>query len=217
MFAISIIALTISCLALPFTMWAARATARQADAARAQTQIQRQQVDAAREQTQLQRELAEAASQPYVWVDIQPDMQQGSMLQVVVGNSGPTVASNVKVTFDPPLPAGSQHAERIAKVQRTLSEGLRSLAPQRVIRWSIGSGRDLLSADDPQVRAVRIEVDGPHGALPIREIQIDISQWRDALDAPDGSLHHVRRAVNELTTAVQKVNGTIERATNHEE
>ncbi|NHB83640.1 hypothetical protein G7085_00115 [Tessaracoccus sp. HDW20] len=99
---ISIIALVVSSLALPFTVWAAYATAKQADAARAQTEIQREQVNAAREQTILQRELAEAASQPYAWADIQPDTQQGSMLQVVVGNSGPTMARNVRVTFDPP-------------------------------------------------------------------------------------------------------------------
>lgn len=207
---ISIIALVVSCLALPFTMWAARAAARQADAARmqaraaeAQTAIQKEQVDAARAQTDLQRELALQAAQPYVWADIQPDMQQGTMLQVVVGNRGPTLARDVRVMFEPPLPAGSQQSDNIATVQRVLAEGLLSLAPDRVIRWSLGAGSDLLSEETPQRRTVRVEAEGPNGPIPALEFDVDISQWRSARDAPDGSLHHLRGELKELTKAVK--------------
>ncbi|HEY9290198.1 MAG TPA: hypothetical protein VIP98_02855 [Microlunatus sp.] len=212
MLAVSIIALGISILALPFTAWAARAAARQAKAARDQTQIQRDQVAAAREQTELQRELARNASQPYVWADIQPDMQQGTVMHVVVGNSGPTVARNVKVTFEPGLPAGQQQSEKIESVQRTLASGLRSLAPGRVLGWSLGAGFDLLSSDVPQLRKVRVEGDGPRGSLDVLEFEIDITEWRQARDAPDGSLHHVRGAIKDLTKAVAKIDSTIKRA-----
>lgn len=208
---ISIVALTISAFALPFTVWAARAAAKQARAAHDQTEIQREQVAAAREQTQLQRDLAHEALQPYVWADIQQDMQQGTVMHVVVGNSGPTVARNVRVTFDPPLPAGQQQSDTVERVQRVLANGLRSLAPNRVIRWALGAGYDLLSNEDPQVRTVRVEADGPHGPLPVLEIQIDISEWRQASDAPYGSLHHVRGAVKDLTKAVGGVDKTLKR------
>lgn len=211
MLAISIVALVVSGFALPFTAWAARAAARQAKAAHDQTAIQREQVAAAREQTQLQRELAREALQPYVWADIQPDMQQGTVMHVAVGNSGPTVARNVRVTFDPPLPAGQQQSDKVESVQRTLAKGLRSLAPNRVIRWTLGAGYDLLSSDAPQVRTVRVEGDGPHGPLPILEIEIDISEWRQARDAPDGSLHHVRGAVKDLSRAVGNIDKTMRR------
>lgn len=212
MLAVAIIALGISILALPFTAWAARAAARQARAAREQTQIQRAQVAAAREQTELQRELARNASQPYVWADIQPDVQQGTVMHVVVGNSGPTVARNVKVTFEPGLPAGQQQSEKIESVQRTLANGLRSLAPGRELRWSLGAGFDLLSSDVPQLRNVRVEGEGPHGPLEVIEFEIDITEWRQARDAPDGSLHHVRGAIGDLTKAVGKIDSTIKRA-----
>lgn len=212
MLAISIVALVISAFALPFTVWAARAAAKQAKAAHDQTQIQREQVAAAREQTQLQRKLARDASQPYVWADIQPDMQQGTVMHVVVGNSGPTVARNVRVTFDPPLPAGQQQSDKVEKVQRILATGLRSLAPGRVIRWTLGAGYDLLSTEEPQVRTVCVEGDGPYGPLPVLEMQIDISEWRQSRDAPDGSLHHVRGAIKDLTKAVDGVGRTMKRA-----
>ncbi|WP_139204033.1 hypothetical protein [Rhodococcoides kroppenstedtii] len=211
MVAISIVALVISGFALPFTVWAARAAAKQAKSAQAQTAIQREQVAAAREQTQLQRELAREALQPYVWADIQPDMQQGSILQVVVGNSGPTVARNIRVLFDPPLPTGQQHSDKAEKVQSTLSNGLHSLTPNRVLRWTLGVGYDLLSSDESQLRSVRIDAEGPHGPLPTLEMGIDISEWRHARDAPDGSLHHVRGAIKDLTKAVISVDKSLQR------
>ena len=212
MLAIAIIALVISLLALPFTAWAAHATARQAKAALAQTEIQRQQVAAAREQTELQRALAREALQPYVWADIQPDMQQGTVLNVAVGNSGPTVARNVRVTFDPPLPAGKQQVDKVEEVQRTLATGLRSIAPNRVHRWSLGAGYDLMPTDTSQLRTVRVQADGPYGPLPVLEIEVDIAEWRQSRDAPDGSLHHVRSAIKDLTKAVGGVEKTMRRA-----
>jgi hypothetical protein len=211
MIAIAIVALIISASALLFTAWAARAAAKQAKAAHDQTEIQREQVAAAREQTQLQRELTREALQPYVWADIQPDIQQGAVMHIVVGNSGPTVARNVKVTFHPPLPSGEQSHDKSESIQLALAKGLRSLAPNRVIRWSLGAGRDLLSSENAQVRTVLVEADGPYGALPALEIQIDISEWRQARDAPDGSLHHVRGAIKDLTKAVDGVNETMKR------
>lgn len=217
MLAISIVALVISAFSLPFTAWAARAAAKQAKAAHDQTEIQREQVAAAREQTQLQRELGREASQPYVWADIQPDKQQGTIMHIVVGNSGPTVARNVKVIFDPPLPAGQQQSDKVESVQRILANGLRSLAPNRAIRWTLGAGYDLLSSADPQVRTVRVEGEGAHGPLPVLEFEIDISEWRQARDAPDGSLHHVRGAIKDLTKALGGIETTMKRVANRPE
>ena len=92
-------------------------TARQAKFVRDQTQIQREQVKTARRQIELQREQAEAAAQPYVWADIQPDPQVRHMLQLVVSNAGPTVATNVRVTSTPPLPSAPPYTERIDSLE----------------------------------------------------------------------------------------------------
>lgn len=211
MLAVSIIALVISGLSVPFTAWAARATARQAKTVREQTEIQREQVAAAREQTQLQIQLSREAAQPYVWADIQPDMQQGTVLHVVVGNSGPTMAHNVRVTFDPPLPKDGDRVDTIASLEEALRDGLRSLAPGRVIRWSLGPGHKLLNDEASHLRKVVVSASGPYGALPTLEVEIDISEWRKARDAPDGSLHHVRGAVQDLAKVVEKVDGTLRR------
>lgn len=209
---LSILAFIISIISVLFTGWAAFATARQARSARDQTEIQKEQVEAAREQTALQRALAHEALQPYVWADIQQDIQQGGLLDLVLGNSGPTIATSIEVEIDPPLPSTMNRYENVAKLQETLSEGLHSLAPGRVLRWSLGPGHKLLAEDVPQLLHIRVVADGPYGPLAALEFPIDISQWRNAKDAPDGSLHFVRKSIQELAKSVDGAVETLARA-----
>lgn len=209
---LSVLALIISIVSVLFTGWAAAATARQARSARDQTEVQREQVEAAREQTRLQRELAHEASQPYVWADIQPDMKQGTVLDLVIGNSGPTVATDIKVTFEPPLSASKSWQEDVVSLQRTLADGLHSLAPKREIRWHLGTGPDLMSDDQPQLVRIEVEASGPHGSLPAVVVPVDITQWRQSKDAPDGSLHHVRNSIQDLSKSIDKAARSVARS-----
>lgn len=208
---LTVLAFAISVVSALFTGWAAFATARQARSARDQTEIQREQVEAAREQTRLQRELTDEAAQPYVWADIQPDMKQGMILDLVVGNTGPTVATDVKITFDAPLPLSADVQKDSAHLLRTLAGGLRSLAPGREIRWHLGTGPDLLGEDAPQLVRIKVDAAGPHGPLPTLEVPVDISQWRQSKDAPDGSLHLVRKSIQDLTKSVDKASDHLAR------
>lgn len=158
---------------------------------------------AAEEQTKLQRELMEQAAQPYVWVDVQPDSQQEGALQLVLGNYGPTVAHNVRVVFTPPLPTdpGFGSGDRS---QERLREGILSLAPGRTIRWMLGTTRVLLAdASDQTIHRAQISATGPYGRVQKTETEIRFSDWRESRDAPDGSLHHVRQEIRELTKAVK--------------
>ncbi|WP_154793412.1 hypothetical protein [Occultella kanbiaonis] len=176
----------------------------QADAAIAQTEVQREQAATAVAQTHLQEELARRSQQPYVWADILPDMQQGTLLNFAVGNSGPTMAHNVQVTIDPPLPAGDQMATKIVGVQERLAgSGIKSISPGRTISWSLGAGYDLLKEQESQMYHIRVEAEGPHAPVDPLEIDVDVSDWREARDAPDGSLHHLRNTLNDLNRTIE--------------
>lgn len=158
---------------------------------------------AAEEQTRVQRELMYQSAQPYVWADIQPDDQQGTMLHLVLGNAGPTVARHVRVFIDPPFPQVSGHIGRSTVAQRRLREGILSLAPGRIIRWSLGIASDLMKdEEDTTVYRVRVMADGPYGEIEPVETEICLSDWRESLDAPGGSLHHVRKSIEKLVRAV---------------
>jgi hypothetical protein len=68
----------------------------------------RRSAKASREQTKQQKQAATDAAQPILWVDIRGEDLQGHALVLLLGNSGPSVARNVKVVFDPAGDAGHQ-------------------------------------------------------------------------------------------------------------
>ncbi len=79
---VGVAAVIVAAAALYFTGLSARAAGRAAAAAE--------------EQSKIQRQLRIDAAQPYVWVDVRPD-EAGTLLNLVIGNSGPTVATNVHI------------------------------------------------------------------------------------------------------------------------
>lgn len=90
---------------------------------------------AAEEQSEIQRQLRIDAAQPYVWVDVRPDDATSVTLNLVIGNSGPTVATNVRVMIDPRLPAIEQLEDRAQTAQDLLAGGIKSLPPGRTLVW----------------------------------------------------------------------------------
>ena len=159
---------------------------------------------AAEEQTRIQQQLRIDAAQPYVWVDIRPDDATGTLLNLVVGNSGPTVASNVRVKVEPPLPVIEQLRERVDTAQERLGDGLQSLAPGRSLVWPLGQGFNLLKDKGRQAYTFMITADGPFGPVPPLAYMVDMSDWRGLLDRPAGSLHQLTIAVKELTKEISK-------------
>ncbi len=153
---------------------------------------------AAEEQSQIQRQLRIDAAQPYVWVDVRPDEVTSVILNLVIGNSGPTVATNVRVMIDPPLPAIEQLRDRAQTAQELLADGIKSLPPGRTLVWPLGQGFNILAGDGPHVHIFMIEAEGPFGSLPSQAYPLDLSDWRGAMHRPAGSLHEVARAIEKL-------------------
>src|SRR3954467_1580735 len=128
----------------------------------------RRAANAAREQTAIQRQLRIDAAQPYVWVDIRPDDEHGQLLLIVVGNSGPTVATNVRVVFDPPVTVPPEVYERGNKAHAVLARGIASLPPGRQLKWPIGTGFKVLPAFEKANTLsyeATVQADGPFGQL----------------------------------------------------
>jgi len=153
---------------------------------------------AAEEQSQLQRQLRIDAAQPYIWVDVRPDEVTSVVLNLVIGNSGPTVATNARVLIDPPLPAIEQLQDRAQNAQSLLRDGIRSLPPGRTLVWPLGQGFSLLGGDGPRLHTFTIEAEGPFGKVPTIVYPLDLSDWKGAIHRPAGSLHQVTEAIEKL-------------------
>lgn len=120
---------------------------------------------AAEDQTEIQRQIRIDAAQPFVWVDIRPDALTGILLNLVVGNSGSTVATNVCVTADAALPRIEQLAERVAAAEKLLTRG--SVAAARsCVHLAARSGFNLISDNAPQEYTFTVQAEGPSGLSP---------------------------------------------------
>lgn len=137
----AVVAAVAALASLPFTARAAKAAKIQAETAR--------------QQAQLQMDLLRQASQPTVWADIRPDNRQGGLVVLMLKNEGPTVAKNITVTIDPPLPnTFGPISASIRDTEAVLASGLSSVAPGRSLEWSFAVAWQLL-AEGPTSRSER--------------------------------------------------------------
>ena len=154
---------------------------------------------AAEEQTRIQRQLRVDSAQPYVWADIRADEAQGTRLNLVIGNSGPTVAKKVRVKTVPPLPATAQFRKGVQAAQVILTDGIESLPPGRTLVWGLGSAPELMYGDKiPQSYKFTITADGPFGKVPALTYIVNMKNWRESQDIPAGSLFELTREVERL-------------------
>lgn len=170
-------------------------------AAREAASATKEQAEAAKEQTEIQRALRVDAAQPYVWADVRQDAEAGILLNLVVGNSGPTVARNVHVEIEPPLPTLEQLKES-AVAQERLAAGISSLPPGRIHTWLLGQGFNLLSENGSQAHTFTIYADGPFGPVPPVSYVVDLADWRGQVARATGSLNQVSKAIEALTHKV---------------
>jgi hypothetical protein len=186
---VGVAAVLIAAAALYFTGLSARAASRAAKTAE--------------EQTKIQRQLRIDAAQPYVWVDVRPDEVTGRLLNLIIGNSGPTVATDVRVKVDPPLPAIDELKKRAEASQARLADGVKSVAPGRIFAWPLGQGFNLIKASGPQAHTFTVNAKGPFGPVPPLTYIVDLADLRGTLDRPS-ALHQLAKAVKDLAGKIEK-------------
>jgi hypothetical protein len=127
-----------------------------------------EQANIAQRQQELAEQIRKDQSQPFVFVDIRPDIG-GFLMMLIVENTGPTVARNIRVDFDPPL-----RSVKFPEVANLLfiREGIKALPPGRRISWYFDTGPSIFSSDVPKKYRVRVNAEGPFG--PTEEIEYDI-------------------------------------------
>jgi hypothetical protein len=168
----------------------------------------RRSAKASREQTKQQRQAAKDAAQPMLWVDIRGDDGQGQALALLLGNSGPSIARNVKVTFDPAPPSTLD----IKPILQILKQGITSLPPGRTMQWALGPAHNTNGLDPHKAYRVRIDAEGPFGAIEPLEYVISVDDLHSSRAAPPGNLHAVAAELHEITKATKELNEIIRSA-----
>jgi hypothetical protein len=166
----------------------------------------RRAADAAEEQTRMQKQLREDSAQPYVWADIRPDNESGMLFHLVVGNSGPTVATDVHVQITPPLPSIEQLQDRADSAQEMIANGISSLPPGRTFVWPLGQTWNLLPEEGGRhPHTFTVTANGPFGAVPPLTYVIDLADYQGQQARP-GSTYKLTKAIDELAKSVRSGN-----------
>lgn len=143
--------------------------------------------------------LTEATLQPYIWVDVKPSDYDGEQLLLIVGNSGPSTATNVRVEFSPEIRGSGQYVDQM---HAKLASGISSLAPGRIMKWNLGEPAELV-VTDPQATDVSIDFEGPFGAVDTVRYRIDMNDFRESLRDAQGTLRTVTAAIDKLEKSVR--------------
>lgn len=163
----------------------------------------------AEEQTTIQNAIRRSSAEPLLYVDLRPDQRSGRILRLVVGNSGPTVATNVQVTFDPPLAKTIMQLDSIHLGEEALRDGLASLPPGREVVWAGGAVGDIFiqNADSPLSWVVTINANGPLGSLEPVTYTLDLKGLAQSTTAPTGTLFGVTQELKEVQKQLKALTG----------
>jgi hypothetical protein len=177
----------------------------QARSARQQSIAAHAQVEIAQIQTDLQKQVWMDSVQPYVYVDVRVDEVSGVLLDLVVENTGSTVATDVRIVFDPPL--RSTMNTRAADVETPgMPATLSSLPPGRRMTWTLDSSLSLFEAgneDYPRSYTVRITGEGPFGSLQPLEYVLNVEDYLGSAVRQPGTLKDVAKELAGLTKVIK--------------
>jgi hypothetical protein len=201
----SFVAVAVAIFALFYSGRQAHAAKDSAEAARDSAIAAEDQARAVEDQTQLQRDLAKTAAEPRLWADIRGDDATGHALVLLLGNSGPSLARNVRLTFDPAPPATVD----IKLTLEILERGIASLAPGRTLEWILGAAHNSVDWDMNNEYKVRLEADGPFGPLEPLEYVIVVSNLKGSHPTPTGNLHAVAEELHEIGKATNQLRRSI--------
>ena len=202
-FAISGLALIVS---VVLGVWSLRVAHRSTEAAKRSADAAEASVGVTRDQLRATVDANVAAVQPYVWADIR-GRGDGQMIVLVVGNTGPTVALDVRLRFEPPLksivPVRNQGYVEI--VEKRLGLGLPSLAPGRTHTWNLGSGQEIILDNGAELADVEVTISalGPAGEMSPLAYRIGLDVLGHQSSTPLG-MDAVGPALRDIDTTLKR-------------
>lgn len=198
------VALAAAVVAVVALIW----TRGQARSAKEQAESAREQVTLAKRQTEIQEQLYRDQQQPYLWVDFRIDPVSYYLVDLVLKNEGPTVATNVQVTMDPPIQRSSAfNIERRLLNLPGFANGFASIPPGRELRWSLGTHVELYEERTFHRHKVTIAFDGPFGPVEPLTYVLDYADAKAMALRDPGSMKSITEAINKSNKEVVRALG----------
>ena len=152
------------------------------------------------------RRTREDQAQPFVVVDIVPDPRSDNALNLVIENIGFTMATDVKLAFDPPLTRAKETTIEGSRLQdwSVLKEGIPALPPRKRIEGYFDVTRERVKTGATPKYSVSVSYRGPR-----KQRTYDSSYIID-LNAYYGALSLVRKDTHNIAETLEKIERRME-------
>ncbi|MFC7650377.1 hypothetical protein ACFQX6_66100 [Streptosporangium lutulentum] len=142
------------------------------------------QAHTAREQLEHAEKVRREQLEPYVVVDIQPSIHNTQAFVLVIENIGPTVARNVKITFDPPVERLMEQRESSFgrfKLAETyiFTKGIPFMPPGRRIELLFDITFERLNSTLDMFYEVTVEAEWTEGRVEPMKYPIDLALYQE--------------------------------------
>jgi hypothetical protein len=172
------------------SVWQARTASKSAKHSDRQAQAAEEQVRIAREQRQqaerlhgdqlaLAQRVHREQNEPYVVVDLAADQPGTGLLALIIHNSGPTMARDVRIRFTPELE--SSLPQLTSRLQNALSRPISMLPPGRRLVYPFDTHQRWEAGNLPMEFDVTVDATGPVGPVEQLTYKIDLRVLAESL------------------------------------
>ncbi len=145
------------------------------------------------------RRLREAQAQPFVVVDVEPSIVSRRILNLVIRNTGQTLARDVTINFVPPLKSTIDANGYPVSDFRPLKNGIPALPPGREYQVMLDSTVERFRSNLPDKYSVTVRFSDRDGRkMDALEYEIDLAIYRGAQYVQELSINDLVKEVKHL-------------------
>lgn len=169
------------------------------------TVLARRQVDYAHRQVEEARATRENQAQPFVSVDFEQSPASFIFMDLVIRNTGPTVARNVRFEFDKPLQSTLDDRKTALRNAAILTKGIPTLPPGRTYRMLFERMPDLHDHPElPRSYDVTVQFEDVNDHVHTLTYRLDLDIFYDTEQLAIYGAHDSAKALMEIEKRLKK-------------
>lgn len=139
-------------------------------------------------------------ARPFVVVDLEPSEAWGNVINLVIENVGKTLATDVRMEFDPPMTSSMSNEQGYRFAEAPLfKNGIPSMPPGRRFEALFDLSHKRLEAGLPMTFKVKVQCKDARGKQqPELEYLVDLSFRYDLRRTEIRTLHHVAKNLEDI-------------------
>lgn len=160
----------------------------------------------ARRQVQEVRKTREEQAQPFIVVDFEPSEVSSKLMNLVIRNSGQTLAKKVTITFNPPLQTTlSKHGAGFSLADSWLiTGGIPAMPPRREYSMLFEDMTDRYTSDLPRKYSVSVAYTDSRDRPYSLTYPLDLGIYYGAGQVEAYGLHHAAKALRDIRDQTKK-------------